>query len=84
MRTLLVVSVASIAFATGAFAQSSYVDRASGATVPVDVYGQSRQAPTTISNSCGVEYSMQDPDPNIRLELLRDCTSNGPEGGAGD
>jgi len=83
MRTLLVVSVTSVAFVTGALAQSSYVDPASGAMVLVDVYGQSRQGSTVIGNSCGVDYVMQDPDANIRLEMLRDCASAGPEGGAG-
>jgi hypothetical protein len=83
MRTLLVVSVASVAFATGAFAQSSYVDPASGARVLVDVYGQSRQAATDISRLCGVDYAMQDPDPNIQLEMRRSC-AGGIDGGDGD
>ena len=73
MRTLLVVSVASIAGATGAFAQSSFVDRTPGATA---------QGPTAISRLCGVNYAMTDPDANIRLEMLRDCSSAGLEGGA--
>ena len=72
MRTLLVVSVASIACATGAFAQ--FVNPPPGATV---------QPPTAISFLCGVNYAMTDPDANIRLELLRDCSSAGLEGGAG-
>jgi hypothetical protein len=81
MRTLLFVTVASVAFASGAFAQSSYVDPASGATVLADVYGQSQQAPTEISRQCGVDYAMQDPDVNIQLELRRDCASSGSDGG---
>jgi hypothetical protein len=80
MRTFLLAAAASAAFATGALAQS-YVDRGSGVTVPVDVYGQSRQAPTMISRQCGVDYAITDPDPNVRLELLRNC-NNGVEGGA--
>jgi hypothetical protein len=72
MRTLLVVSVASIAFATGAFAQT--FGPLSGVTIP---------GPTVISQLCGVNYAMTDPDANIRLELLRDCASAGLEGGAG-
>ena len=40
------------------------------------------QGPTPISRLCGVDYVMTDPDPNIRLELLRDCSSAGLEGGA--
>lgn len=71
MRTLLVVSVASIAFATGAFAQT--FGRWSGATI---------QGPTVISQLCGVDYAMTDPDANIRLEMLRDCSSAGVDGGA--
>lgn len=71
MRTLLVVSIASIVCATGAFAQ--FVDRASGPAVP---------GPNAISQLCGVNYAMTDPDPNIRLEMWRDCASAGLEGGA--
>ena len=82
MRTLLFVTVASVAFASSAFAQSSYVDPASGATVLTDVYGQSRQAGTEISKSCGVDYAMQDPDVNIQLEMRRDCAGGAPDGGA--
>jgi hypothetical protein len=74
MRNLLIVSAASVAFATGAYAQSLYGDPATGAII---------QAPTAISFLCGVNYAMQDPDANIRLELLRDCSSAGLEGGAG-
>jgi hypothetical protein len=80
MRTLLVVSVASITFATSVYAQSSFVDPASGATVLVDVYGQSRQAVTDISKLCGVDYAMQDPDLNIQLEMRRNC-AGGIDGG---
>jgi hypothetical protein len=83
MRTLLFVTAASVAFSAAAFAQSTYVDRESGAAVLVDVYGQSRQAATDISRLCGVDYAMQDPDLNIQLEMRRDC-SGGIEGGAGD
>jgi hypothetical protein len=71
MRTLLLVSAATVAFATGAFAQ--FVDRTSGSTI---------QGPTAISQLCGVNYAMTDPDPNIRLEMWRDCASAGLEGGA--
>lgn len=81
MRTLLFVTVASVAFASVAFAQSTYVDPASGATVLTDVYGQSRQATTDISRMCDVDYAMQDPDVNIQLELRRDCASSGSDGG---
>ena len=83
MRTLLFVTAASVVFSAGAFAQSTYVDRESGATVLVDVYGQSRQDATDISRLCGVDYAMQDPDLNIQLEMRRAC-SNGIDGGAGD
>lgn len=81
MRTLLFVTVASVAFATSAFAQSSRVDPATGATVLTDVYGQSHQGQTEISRQCGVDYAMQDPDVNIQLEMRRDCAGGAPDGG---
>jgi hypothetical protein len=80
MRTFLLVALASAAFVSGASAQSFLVDPQSGIRTQADVYGQSRQAPSEISKLCGVDYAIGDPDPNIRLELRRQCVS-GVDGG---
>ena len=74
MRALLVVSIASVVLATTAFAQPPH--RTS------KVRPQAALAPTEISKLCGVSYAITDPDPNIRLELIRSCTMTGLEGGA--
>ena len=46
-----------------------------------NVYGQNGQPVSSITQGCGVEHNMTDPDANIRLDLMRDCATGGPEGG---
>jgi hypothetical protein len=82
MRTLLFVTLASVAAATGAYAQSSHTSRgihARAQAVPLAV--PAVQAPNDISRLCGVDYAITDPDPNIRFELRRNCIAGVNGGG---
>jgi hypothetical protein len=86
MRTLLAVTIATAALATGAYAQSSgYSDDGRAAfaqswQAELAAAARDRTAPTDISRQCGVDYAIQDPDASIRLDLLRTCNA-GIEGG---
>jgi hypothetical protein len=81
MRTLVLVTLGSIALATGAYAQSSLsrADRAQALRAQAAVI-QDGMGPTEISRLCGVDYAITDPDPHIRLELRRQCIA-GLDGG---
>jgi hypothetical protein len=77
MKKILLAAVATVAFVS--VASADYLDRESGVMVPQNVYGQSNRANTDVCGS--PDYTMTDPDANIRLELQRDCASGGPDGG---
>ena len=77
MRTLLLASLATLAFAGGASAQLFPFERQAAPMVAA----VGSMAPTEISRLCGVDYAINDPDPNIRLELRRQCSA-GIDGGS--
>ena len=85
MRTLLAVAIAGVAFATAASAQSAAPGDGQSAyaqawQAELQAAARDRAPPTDLSRQCGVDYAIQDPDPSIRLDLLRTCNA-GIEGG---
>lgn len=78
MKKLLLVVTAVAAFAPTAFAQEADIAPVRGQQVLRNVYGQEqlRPQPNDVFGVSGA-YLGTDPDPNIRLQILREATGTG-------
>jgi hypothetical protein len=78
MKKLLLAAIAAAVFAPTAFAQEADISPLKGQQVPRNVYGQEQQRPQP-NDVFGVNgaYLGSDPDPNIRVQILRDATGTG-------